>query len=223
MCGSAGLLHLLDKQRKTGVFWFIIPPKKNKLVNTEAPNEEDIRKIVNLCPHREKCLNYIFQGVRTYANYGLMLEILRNIMSNFGKIKANPGDFLSYATKRINYNLVTFLMAYVGCYRMTSCLLNNFTNGHTSDFVNIAAGFIGGLAYSIWPNYNLFTSCIVTMLQVYWQYLLSQENCPKIVKEINRLPLGGLIYGFCMAVAVQVMVFYPDKTAHLSYTAINAN
>uniref|UniRef100_A0A1B0ESL8 Transmembrane protein 135 N-terminal domain-containing protein n=2 Tax=Lutzomyia longipalpis TaxID=7200 RepID=A0A1B0ESL8_LUTLO len=115
------------------------------------------------------------------------------------------------------------MMAYVGCYRLTHCLFNNFTNGITSDFVNIAAGFTAGLAYAIWPNYNLFTTCIVTMLQVYWQYLLNQENCPKAVKEINRLPLGGLVYGVCMAVAVQVMVFYPDKTARLSYSAIKAN
>ncbi|XP_055678183.1 uncharacterized protein LOC129786941 [Lutzomyia longipalpis] len=223
MLSSAGLMHLLAKQRKTGVFWFIVPPKKNKTANLETTNEEDVRKIVNVCTHSGGCASFVLQGVRTYANYGLMLELLRNIVGNFGKIKAKPGNFLELATRRINYNLVTFLMAYVGCYRLTHCLFNNFTNGITSDFVNIATGFTAGLAYAIWPNYNLFTTCIVTMLQVYWQYLLNQENCPKAVKEINRLPLGGLVYGVCMAVAVQVMVFYPDKTARLSYSAIKAN
>ncbi|XP_059620475.1 uncharacterized protein LOC132264332 [Phlebotomus argentipes] len=223
MCGSAGLLHLLAKQRKTGVFWFIIPPKITKSTNVETPNEEDVRKIVTLCTHKEKCVSFILQGMRTYANYGLMLEILRNITANLGRIKSNPSQFLTLATKRINYNLVTFLMAYIGCYRLTSCLLKNYTSGHSVDFVNIAAGFAGGLAYAVWPNYNLFTTCIVTMLQVYWQYLLAQENCPKAVREVNKLPLSGLIYGICMAVCVQTMVFYPDKTAHLSYIATRAN
>ncbi|GAB0097662.1 hypothetical protein DMENIID0001_133270 [Sergentomyia squamirostris] len=221
MCGSGGLLHLLNKQRKSGVFWFLAPPKKAK--NNEAPNEEDIRKIVNPCSHSDSCSTFVLQGMRTYANYGLMVEILRNIASNIGKIKAKPGDFLPLATRKINYNLITFLMAYVGCYRWTCCLLNNYSNGMSFDVVNLLAGFMAGIAYVLWPNYNLFSTCIVTMVQVYWQYLLNQENCPKIIEKINRLPLGGLIYGICMAVCVQVMVFYPDKTAHLSYTAIKAN
>lgn len=152
MVCSGGILHFM-KRHGASVFWFILPQK--------SPHNNE----VNACDHKSSCRDYIVQGLKQYAIYGIILELLKNLFSRMPQIKKRPHYILWYLIRNPNFKFLKFLVVYIGLYRAASCWINhNYKKAR--DYSSFVGGVAGGLSYSLCPNYNLFTSAIITLAQV---------------------------------------------------------
>lgn len=59
------------------------------------------------------------QGLRKYLQFGLGLEIARNLIYNYNLILKRPTSILSIFFTRLNWNLIAFLPSYVAIYRVS--------------------------------------------------------------------------------------------------------
>lgn len=152
MIFSGGVLHYMRKNGAS-VFWFILPGRS--VTNSEA----------NSCDHKASCQRFILDGVKKYAMYGLILELVKNVFSRFHLMKRQPSKILYYLVANPNFKFLKFLVTYIGLFRGVSCLVNNHWKP-ARDYSTIIGGMAGGLSYIFFPNYNLFTSAVITCLQV---------------------------------------------------------
>lgn len=153
MLFSGGILHYMRKNGAS-VFWFILPKRC-------ATNNEE-----GSCDHKSQtCRNYLLDGLKTYAIYGLILEVVKNLFSRFPRIKQQPSKILYYLVANPNFKFLKFFITYVGLFRGVTCLVNNYWKA-AREYSTILGGMAGGLSYIFFPNYNLFSSAIITFLQV---------------------------------------------------------
>lgn len=153
MIFSGGILHYIRKHGAP-VFWFILPQRP-------ATNNEH-----NSCDHKNKtCQRFFLEGIKQYVIYGLILEVVKNLFSRFPLIKRQPSRILYHLIANPNFKFLKFFVTYVGLFRGVTCLVNNFWTP-ARDYSTLIGGMAGGLSYVFFPNYNLFTSAIVTLLQV---------------------------------------------------------
>lgn len=59
------------------------------------------------------------QGARKYLQFGLGLEMARNLIANYSLILRRPSNILQIFFKRLNWNLIAFLPSYVAIYRVS--------------------------------------------------------------------------------------------------------
>lgn len=136
------------------MFWFILP--KRSVANNEQ----------NSCDHKHQtCQRYFLEGVKKYVYYGLILEVVKNLFSRFPLIRKQPSRILYFLLANPNFKFLKFFVAYVGLFRGVTCLVNNYWKP-ARDYSTLLGGMAGGLSYVFFPNYNLFTSAIVTFCQV---------------------------------------------------------
>lgn len=153
MLFSGGILHYMRKNGAS-VFWFILP--RRSAVN----NEEDS------CDHKDQtCQTYLVKGLKKYVIYGLILEVVKNLFSRLPLIRKQPSRILYHLLANPNFKFLKFFVTYVGLFRGVTCLVNNYWK-EARDYSTLLGGMAGGLSYIFFPNYNLFTSSIVTLLQV---------------------------------------------------------
>lgn len=153
MVFSGGILHYMRKNGASA-FWFILADRSVK-------NNED-----NSCDHKDQsCNQYIVEGVKRYVIYGLLLEMVKNVFSRFHLMKKHPSKVLYYLVANPNFKFLKFFVTYIALFRGVSCLVNNQWRP-AREYSTFLGGMAGGLSYVFFPNYNLFTSAIVTFLQV---------------------------------------------------------
>lgn len=63
----------------------------------------------------------LLQGIKKYFKYGIGLEIARSLIYNYNLMLRNPFNLFEVFVMRLNWNLVLFLVGYVGIYRV-SCM-----------------------------------------------------------------------------------------------------
>lgn len=142
--------------RKNGasVFWFILPGRSTK------NNEE------NSCDHKAKsCQTHLLEGLKKYAMYGLILEVVKNLFSRIPLIRKEPSRILYHLFANPNFKFLKFFIVYIGMFRGVSCLVNNYWKS-AREYSTLLGGMAGGVSYMFFPSYNLFTSSVVTFLQV---------------------------------------------------------
>lgn len=66
----------------------------------------------------------IQKGLRKYFTFGLGLEIARSIIFNGSLVMKRPLAIFSLFTTRLNWNLISFLVGYVGIYRVSFQISN---------------------------------------------------------------------------------------------------
>lgn len=150
---SGGILHYMRKNGAS-VFWFILPGRSS------TNNEQ------NSCDHKAKnCQTHLLEGLKKYTMYGLILEVVKNLFSRFPLIRKEPSRILYHLLANPNFKFLKFLVTYIGLFRGVSCLVNNYWPV-ARDYSTILGGMAGGLSYMFFPNYNLFTSAIISLIQV---------------------------------------------------------
>lgn len=150
---SGGILHYMRKNGAS-VFWFILPGRS-------ATNIED-----NSCDHKtQTCQTYLLKGLKTYVIYGVILDVVKNLFSRFPRIRKEPSRIVYHLFSNPNFKFLKFFVTYAGLFRGVSCLVNNYWKP-AREYSTLIGGMAGGLSYLFFPNYNLFTSAIVTLMQV---------------------------------------------------------
>lgn len=122
---NAALMHGL-RENQTGRFYWLTQPLKSKTeyhaFYEESPVMDKISPIVRsqikCCAHEDSCDTFILTGIKKFFKFGLGLEIARNIIYNYSRILRNPLNIFPIFFKQLNWNLILFLVGYVGVYRV---------------------------------------------------------------------------------------------------------
>lgn len=64
------------------------------------------------------CVFCVLQGVTKFLKYGIIVEILRTMIRDFSVILTNPFEFLATIGSRVKFNILCFLVGYVGINRV---------------------------------------------------------------------------------------------------------
>lgn len=138
------LLHGLRKNKDCGFYWLIQP--QSLTVQKEGLNDKSSffdflfprsQKKSKICRHKNSCDSYLievqvfsflfydllftnnpFQGIKSYLKFGCGLEIARNIIAQSNVLLKEPFTAFANIANRLNWNLIGFLVFYVGIYRV---------------------------------------------------------------------------------------------------------
>lgn len=107
MLANALLLHGLRENTDGGFYWLIQPTKRMQF--------ED-----KACVHDNECKSYILEGMKSFAKFGVGLEIARGLIYNYSRLWKTPLLGMRTLVGGLNWNLIGFLVAYIGIYRVSS-------------------------------------------------------------------------------------------------------
>lgn len=170
-----------------------------------------------------------FQGIRKYLKLGMGLEMARFIIYNYNSIFRNPLTVVN----RLNWNLVLFLVGYVGIYRVSEKLIGLFVrmkiikmflikfincwsnrrNIYLSDGVskrdNQLASFLCGLVFYLYPDHAIFSHAAITTIEIYWTLYYE-----KIKSLLNWIPLDKIkmvhvVFPIVFGYALHIRAFKP--------------
>lgn len=91
--------------------------------------------------------HFYLQGIKKYFKLGLGLEIARNLIYNYGLILKNPLKIFHVFVSRLNWNLVLFLVGYVGIYRVSIdlCILFYHQNNVIWQYFIFSLSIVGSV------------------------------------------------------------------------------
>uniref|UniRef100_A0A336MEF0 CSON000350 protein n=1 Tax=Culicoides sonorensis TaxID=179676 RepID=A0A336MEF0_CULSO len=227
MIMSGIIMNILQKS-SINQFWLISPTKVKSLIHEISDlNSNFEKKLIDnrkFCSHEEPCFNYIKDGIFKYTIAGLILEVSKSIISRFPLLLQEPLKFCVKILKGLSFRLPLFLASYVGIFRMTSCILSNFKKGDQPEFSKIA-GNISGIAFYIYPKYQIFTLAFTKSIEMSWNYsfdLMNKNNCVyRCMKSINDLPILWMMRFIALGVMYHTALFYPHLSPAFNHKAFN--
>ncbi|XP_063697824.1 uncharacterized protein LOC134828767 [Culicoides brevitarsis] len=212
----SGIIMNFLQKGNINQFWLISPAKVKNNENTKH------------CSHEGKsCLNYLKDGIIKYTTLGLILEISRRCISLFSILFKNPFKFLSTVVSSLKFRLTLFLACYVGIFRMVSCLLCFSKKKDSPDHSKIA-GFFSGIAFFIYPQYQIYTLALTKCVEISWNYASQKIKSSSsstllfsLVKRIQTVPILWLMRFISLGVMYHTALFYPHLSPAFNHKAFN--
>ncbi|XP_058064138.1 uncharacterized protein LOC131213924 [Anopheles bellator] len=195
---SAGIARWAAKVRnRSSEFWFFTPIK-------ERPTGG------GCCHHEESCPRYVWRGTRTYFTFVGLLELVRRLIVTVGQVRQRPTERLR-SLLRLRYRLILFLTLYSGTFRLLTCVLTRRRRRRSPESDNVTAGFLSGLWYALYPNYNIFNLAVSTFGQTYWNYAMERyaRSCPALHLQLSRVPFAPLVWTVSMCYVTYSRAYYP--------------
>ncbi|XP_034486855.1 uncharacterized protein LOC117791258 [Drosophila innubila] len=191
MMCSLAVLRLQQAQAYSG-FWFIKPA----LLPDDYPKWSLEQRV------RDSLLE-----LRTYLGIGLALDLLSAIMRK--------------RIRRINLKSTSFMISYMGIYRMIQCVLaGRMEPRHT----NLLAAFLSGGAFWFVSHIplTLMSFSVVTASQVLWQEFCAQDvSKSKLLAKLQRLPWSKLLIPPSLGFLVHSLLFQGHVINGLARSFIN--
>uniref|UniRef100_A0A2M4AMP5 Uncharacterized protein n=1 Tax=Anopheles triannulatus TaxID=58253 RepID=A0A2M4AMP5_9DIPT len=205
---SAGITQLVSHANRQAEFWFIAPLKPKAGQDREA-----------CCLHADSCTRYVFKGLQTYFTFSTMLELTRRIIVTFGQLRLSPGKRLQ-SLLRLRYRLILFLTLYNGSYRLMTCLLARARRKAAKED-NVIAGFVCGLWYALYPNYNIFNLAVSTFCQVFWNSTMERYTSSPVAKMLDKVPFAPLVWSVSMCYVIYSRAYYPWAMSRFAHKFID--
>ncbi|XP_055618327.1 uncharacterized protein LOC129763364 [Toxorhynchites rutilus septentrionalis] len=195
----SAVIGYFAQRTKTAEFWFFSPLKKN--LNSA------IDQTTKPCFHRNDCLHYILEGMKTCFTFGMILELARKLIGSAAKIRRQPAMVLR-SISSIRFKFVAFLTLYNGLFRLATCLLARF-RGKVSMSDSTLAGAVSGLSYSLSPNYNVFNLAVTAMAQNCWNFLGEMYTRSKAIQRLHQLPISSIVWVILINYNLYSRAYYP--------------
>ncbi|XP_055324797.1 uncharacterized protein LOC129579144 [Sitodiplosis mosellana] len=230
---NATLMHGL-RENRSGRFYWLTQPLKPKTDYHEFYEESQymdklspiVRSQIKCCAHEMNCDSYIYEGIKKFFKFGLGLEIARNIIYNYSLILKNPLKFFEVFFKRLNWNLVLFLVGYVGIYRFLNCWLsrrNIYLSEEVSKKDNKLASLLCGLVFYLYPDQSIFSHTAITIIEIYWKLYYEQIKSFVTWIPLDKIKIIHIVFPIVFGYVTHIRAFNPwlappilKKLMHLS-------
>ncbi|XP_050099699.1 uncharacterized protein LOC126579954 [Anopheles aquasalis] len=207
---SAGIVQLAGSANRQSEFWFIAPLKPRADAGAGA----------GCCLHADTCTQYVMKGLRTYLAFSTVLELARRTIVTFGQLRLSPGERLK-SLVRLRYRLILFLTLYNSTYRLFTCLLARARSKAAKEHGNVTAGFVSGLWYALYPNYNIFNLAVSTFCQVFWNSTMERYTNSPIVRVLAAVPLAPIVWSVSMCYVTYSRAYYPWAMSRFAHKFID--
>ncbi|XP_035795870.1 uncharacterized protein LOC118468760 [Anopheles albimanus] len=205
---SAGIVQLASNVNRQAEFWFIEPVKPSGKQDHET-----------CCLHAHSCTRYVLKGLQTYLAFSTMLELARRTIVTFGQLRLSPGERIK-SLLRLRYRLILFLTLYNSTYRLLTCLLAR-TRGKAAKEDNATAGFVSGLCYGLYPNYNIFNLAVSTFCQVLWNSAMKRYTNSPVAQLLDKVPFATLVWSVSMCYVTYSRAYYPWAMSRFAHKFID--
>lgn len=175
---------------------------------------------------------FILKGIGRFLKYGFCLEIVRNLISNYDLILRNPMKIL---LKRFNWNLIVFLVGYVGIYRVwilffffcwnfiwmenkdfkfqfINCLTsrhNTYLREEESNSGHKLASFLSGFTFYFYPNLAVFSHATITIVELFWNKYYEQIKSYMKWIPLDKIKMMGIIFPIVFGYVLHIRAFTP--------------
>ncbi|XP_031619734.1 uncharacterized protein LOC116338535 [Contarinia nasturtii] len=233
MALNATLMHGL-RENHTGRFYWLTQPLKSKTEYHEFYEESAVmdkispivRSQIKCCAHEDSCDTFIFNGIKKFFKFGVGLEIARHLIYNYSRILRNPLIIFNVFFKQLNWNLVLFLVGYVGVYRFIYCWRsrrNIYLCEETSKKDNQLASLMSGLVFYLYPDQSIFSHTVITIIEIYWTHYYEQIKTFLKWIPLEKINMIHVVFPLVFGYVTHIRTFYPylapaiqKKLMHLS-------
>ncbi|XP_058063817.1 uncharacterized protein LOC131213720 [Anopheles bellator] len=192
-------------------FWFVNPATVSEPeTTTQLPG--------GCCRHPKPCRQHLLDGMLKYGAVGLILEAARALLRKSSLLLSgvSVAVFASEFFAAFNPKLGMFLALYVGIYRSASCTLQ--ASPDADGRRHAWAGLMAGVAYCLYPSYQIYTLGFTKAIEFAWDYYDSvlitgggggSGTLTRFLRHINRLPMLYLVQILSFGYLGHIYAFYP--------------
>lgn len=90
---------------------------------------------------------------------------------------------------------------------------------------SIIAGFISGISFYVYPQYQIYTLAFTKALEMSWKYAISIMTPSNVIlcymKKLQDLPILWMMRVVAMGVMYHTALFYPHLSPAFNHKAFN--